>query len=119
MCRRSDPGRARSSTYTASAFGAWQTVHRLGTVCACIGQRRPALAIYHVGGVVFADLTPLREAALVPTTVADAFGLAGWDGRPPLEQALRVCLHGQRTLLLLDNCEQVLAGARLVGRLLD
>ncbi|MBV9324064.1 MAG: hypothetical protein JO352_09790 [Chloroflexi bacterium] len=69
--------------------------------------------------VAFADLTPLREAALVPAAIARAFGLAVWDTRVPLAETLGARLSGQRALLVLDNCEQVLDGTRAVGPLLD
>ncbi|MBV9547309.1 MAG: hypothetical protein JOY61_23305, partial [Chloroflexi bacterium] len=69
--------------------------------------------------VAWADLTPLREPGLVPTAIAHAFGLVAWDARVPLAEALGARLHGQPALLVLDNCEQVLEGARAVGQLLD
>jgi len=91
-----------------------------------VGKTRLALELAaELGGadpdrlVCFADLTPLREPALVPTTIAHAFGLAAWDARVPLDEALEARLHGQRAVLVLDNCEQVLAGARAVGALLE
>jgi len=91
-----------------------------------VGKTRLALAVAAELGeaatdrlVCFADLAPLREPALVQTTIARAFGLAAWNERVPLAEALAARLHGWRALLVLDNCEQVLGGARVVGPLLE
>jgi predicted ATPase/transcriptional regulator with XRE-family HTH domain/uncharacterized protein HemY len=90
-----------------------------------VGKTRLALAIadelagdIFPGGARFADLSPLRDAALVPVTIARAFG-AAWDGQLELARVLGPVLRGRPTLLVLDNCEQVLAGARAIGSLLD
>ena len=67
----------------------------------------------------FVDLTPVPDPTLVPLAVAAAFGL-NWDGRLPLPQALAATrLRGRPALLVVDNCEHVLAAAPLVGELLE
>src|SRR5918994_3590393 len=89
-----------------------------------VGKTRLALAItnavaaHFADGVVWVDLAPLADPALVPAAVAAALGL-----RPaadaPISDLLIHALHPRQTLLLLDNCEHVLAAtADLVGALL-
>jgi predicted ATPase/DNA-binding CsgD family transcriptional regulator len=88
---------------------------------------RPAFA----GGVTFAALGPVVDAAAVPSAVAAALGLeqavggdparalpdllAGWGGRdgPPQDAG-----QGPRLLLVLDNFEQVQDAAPFVADLL-
>ncbi|HET8968490.1 MAG TPA: NB-ARC domain-containing protein, partial [Gaiellaceae bacterium] len=60
-------------------------------------------------GVWFVDLTPVRDPALVPSTIAHAAGAEG-----DLARALR----DSRCLLVLDNFEQVVAAARDVAEVL-
>jgi predicted ATPase len=61
-------------------------------------------------GVWVVELARIESADLVPTRIAEAID-APRDGRAtPLERALRVLRQG-RQLLVLDNCEHVLAGA--------
>ncbi len=61
-------------------------------------------------GVWFADLAPLVDGERVPATVAAAIGAAETADRPLLE-TIRERLRGKRTLILLDNCEHLLAAA--------
>jgi non-specific serine/threonine protein kinase len=90
-----------------------------------IGKTRLAVAIARqlsaegqfAGGVHFADLAPIRDPSLVSVAVALALGVSQAS-----RDALAHALHGRREgpiLLVLDNCEQVLAGAREVGALLE
>ncbi|HEX2326085.1 MAG TPA: protein kinase, partial [Chloroflexota bacterium] len=88
---------------------------------------RPAFA----GGVTFAALGPVVDAAAVPSAVAAALGLeqavggdparalpdllAGWGGRDGPPQDAR---QGPRLLLVLDNFEQVQDAAPFVADLL-
>jgi predicted ATPase/DNA-binding CsgD family transcriptional regulator len=69
-------------------------------------------------GVWFADLSPLREAALVLPAIARLFGLRD-EGRQSLVVTLSQSLAEKRVLLVLDNFEQVLPAARHIGELLD
>src|SRR5215213_10048945 len=89
-----------------------------------VGKTRLALAIaddvadHFADGVVWVDLAPLTDPALVPAAFIAALGL-----RPAADtaigEALIHALHPRQTLLLLDNCEHVLAAsADLVGSLL-
>lgn len=76
-----------------------------------------ALAAAHAfpGGTWFADLSTIREDDAVSAVVLRAVG-----ARPPATdrdpgaaaQAVVTALAGERALLILDNCEHVLEGAR-------
>jgi predicted ATPase/DNA-binding XRE family transcriptional regulator len=68
-------------------------------------------------GVVFVDLSPLTDADLVVPTVATALGIGDVPGRRLIE-TLSTFLEPQRLLLLLDNCERVLAVAPEITTLL-
>jgi predicted ATPase len=68
-------------------------------------------------GVYFVDLAPIRDPALVASTIAETLGLKE-TGTQPLVQQLRTYLRGKMVLLLLDNFEQVLDAALLVAELL-
>jgi predicted ATPase/class 3 adenylate cyclase len=64
-------------------------------------------------GVVFVDLAPLRDPALVLSAVATELGLREGEGRS-LDDVVRGYLRERRTLLLLDNFEHLLAAASVV-----
>jgi predicted ATPase/DNA-binding NarL/FixJ family response regulator len=70
-----------------------------------------------VDGVRFVDLAPLTDPALVPTAIAQALGLSPAADRP-VEEALIEHLLAWNLLLVLDNFEHVLDGAKIVPRLL-
>ena len=68
--------------------------------------------------MVWVDLAPLTDPALVPAAVATAVGLTPAPGQPIADELARV-LRPRQTLLLLDNCEHLLAAtAALVAALL-
>ncbi|HEX2348140.1 MAG TPA: helix-turn-helix domain-containing protein [Ktedonobacterales bacterium] len=72
-------------------------------------------------GVVFVDLAPIRDAALVASALVEALGLRGELGATPMpamERALAF-LSDRRTLILLDNFEQLLDAAPALARLLQ
>jgi predicted ATPase/DNA-binding CsgD family transcriptional regulator len=90
-----------------------------------VGKTRLALAIADdVGasftdGMVFVDLAPLADPALVPAAVAAALGVTPTP-HGSLRDDLGRALHTRQTLLLLDNCEHLLAEtATLVSSLLS
>src|SRR5581483_3566951 len=60
----------------------------------------------------------LGDAALVISTLAHTLGLRE-SGQQPLHEALRLHLHAQELLLILDNFEQVAAAAPRVVALLS
>jgi predicted ATPase len=70
------------------------------------------------GGVVFVPLSALTAPGLVLSTVADAVGARREPGTD-LVATLREALGAERTLLVLDNFEQLLAASGDVGALLD
>jgi predicted ATPase/DNA-binding CsgD family transcriptional regulator len=78
-----------------------------------VGKTRLALAIaddvadHFVDGVIWVDLTPLSDPALVPETVANVLGTSR-VGSAPVEEQLALYLRSRQTLLLLDNCEHLL-----------
>ena len=70
------------------------------------------------GGVLFVDLAPLNDPRLVLGTIAQALDLKE-GSRQSLMDTLTRHLHDKHMLLLLDNFEQVLKAAPLVGDLLS
>jgi predicted ATPase/class 3 adenylate cyclase len=69
-------------------------------------------------GVHFVDLSPLRDADLVPSAMAAGLGLTPRPGSSPIEWVASH-LAERRALLVLDNFEQVAGGAGIVSDLLD
>jgi predicted ATPase/transcriptional regulator with XRE-family HTH domain len=69
-------------------------------------------------GVVFTDLTPLRDPGLVLSAVARQLGVDERDATP-LASLLAMALRERRLLLVLDNFEHVLAARDGVVRLLE
>ena len=71
------------------------------------------------GGVWFADLSSVRDAALIEQTVAAAVEVRPPPGRTPAE-GLRDRLRAGNapSLLILDNCEQVVEGCAFFAALL-
>ena len=69
-------------------------------------------------GVFFVALSDVNDTALVPTTIAGALGLRE-SGDVSLEDLLKEYVGHRKLLLVLDNFEQVLEAAPLVGELLS
>jgi predicted ATPase/DNA-binding winged helix-turn-helix (wHTH) protein len=61
-------------------------------------------------GVWLAELAPLTDPDLVPSAINAALGLQSGAGRWTSER-LAAALRGRRLLLVLDNCEHVIAAA--------
>jgi predicted ATPase/DNA-binding winged helix-turn-helix (wHTH) protein/Tfp pilus assembly protein PilF len=59
-------------------------------------------------GAWFVDLSPLVDPTLVPSALAQVLGVKEAAGQP-LQATLCAHLRGKEVLLILDNCEQVLA----------
>jgi predicted ATPase/class 3 adenylate cyclase len=68
-------------------------------------------------GVYFVALEPIREPALVGPTIAAVLGLTEESG-VPIGARLATWIANRRILLVLDNFEQVIEAAPLVGELL-
>jgi predicted ATPase/class 3 adenylate cyclase len=68
-------------------------------------------------GVFFVSLAAITDPELVPSTIAGSLGLRESGGQS-LTETLEGYLHHKHPLLILDNFEQVLEGALVVGELL-
>jgi predicted ATPase len=68
-------------------------------------------------GVVFVDLAPVLDAALVMTAIANALGIRDTGDRP-LTQKLIGAIGHRRLLLVLDNVEQVVEAGPEIAALL-
>src|SRR5262249_60099550 len=76
------------------------------------------LAARSAGKVCIAKLAPLSDPRLVPATVANALGLA-LAGGPVTPERIAAAIGAQPVLLVLDNCEHVIAAcAQLAEALL-
>ncbi|MFN8677693.1 MAG: LuxR C-terminal-related transcriptional regulator [Thermomicrobiales bacterium] len=60
-------------------------------------------------GVIWVDLASVIDPSLVPETIMSALGLVPHADEPPADHLVRV-LRPRQSLLLLDNCEHLLAG---------
>jgi predicted ATPase/class 3 adenylate cyclase len=98
---------------------------RLVTLLGPGGTGKTALAIraaenaaaHFADGVVFVDLASIRDTPGVLTAIARAVGVSD-SGKRPLFETLTAHLHERRTLLILDNFEQVTVAAGIVADLL-
>jgi predicted ATPase/DNA-binding XRE family transcriptional regulator len=88
-----------------------------------VGKTRLALAVAErlshtfADGVVFVALAAVTDPALVDIAIARALGLRDRGDRPALDQLLDA-LRARRTLLVLDNLEQVVEAAPDLAALL-
>jgi predicted ATPase/DNA-binding XRE family transcriptional regulator len=69
-------------------------------------------------GVAFVDLAPLRDPALVVSTIAGSLGLREAEGQSA-SGALHAHLLEKRTLLMLDNFEHLLEAAAEVVHIIE
>ncbi len=68
-------------------------------------------------GIVFVDLSLIQEPSRVPAAVARGVGLQDVEG-PRLPERLSAYLRERRSLIILDNFEQVLPAAEWLADLL-
>jgi non-specific serine/threonine protein kinase len=94
------------------------------TGAAGIGKTRLALEVaaakvdQYPDGVWWVDLSPLADSTLVPLVTAEALGVQLADDLPPI-RALAEAISDWTTLVILDNCEHLVAVcAELVHELL-
>jgi predicted ATPase/DNA-binding SARP family transcriptional activator len=69
------------------------------------------------GSLYLVDLSPLRDPALVESSVANTVGVSA-EADVDLAERIAAALAGQDTLLVIDNFEHVLEAAPFVARLL-
>jgi predicted ATPase len=70
-------------------------------------------------GAHFVGLAPVSDPALVASRVAQTLNVRETGGGRSLNESLKDYLHHKQLLLFLDNFEQVIAAALLVGELLE
>ena len=101
--------------------------HRLVTLVGPGGIGKTRLAIelgwlmagQFPDGVWLVDLAPVTDPAVVISATATVLGVALGDARTPVE-AIAAAIGRQKLLLILDNCEHLIAAAgELVAALLD
>ena len=71
----------------------------------------------HPDGVWFVDLAPIRDPSLVADTLAQVLGVREEPGKP-LTQTLCAHLKPLKALLILDNCEHVVAACAALANAL-
>jgi hypothetical protein len=106
-------GREHARTRSCAMLG----THRMVTLVG-VGKTRLALAVGQIllagypDGVWLVELASLADAGLVPGAVMAAMGLREDPVRPALDTLSDHC-KGKRLLLVLDNCERLVAAAAL------
>jgi predicted ATPase/DNA-binding CsgD family transcriptional regulator len=117
-------GRETELATIARFFGA---DHRLVTLTGTGGCGKTRLALHvaaclapeYAGGIWWVDLAKLRHASLLPNAVAAVLGIKEVQGERFLDIVTRRLRQGP-ALLLLDNCEHMIADvAAFVHELLD
>jgi predicted ATPase len=89
-----------------------------------VGKTRLAVEVAHQARHLFADgaafvpLALVQDPGLVIPTIARALGLQE-SGKQTFRETLRGYLRERKLLLVLDNCEHLLEGAREIADLLD
>jgi predicted ATPase/DNA-binding CsgD family transcriptional regulator len=117
-------GRAAELAAVAAAVETQRLVSATGP--GGVGKTRLATAVaselaeHWRDGAWFVDLVPVSDPALIPSAVSATLGLDEPRGRT-IEEALLAYLADREVLLVLDNCEHLVAGAavfveRLLGR---
>jgi predicted ATPase/class 3 adenylate cyclase len=106
------------------AIGGLLARNRLVTLAGPGGSGKTRLAIEVArrsadcpDGVFFVDLAPIRDPELVASTIVGSLGLKQRAGRPALE-AVTGHLANRRSLVLMDNFEQVIVAAPIVEEIL-
>jgi predicted ATPase/class 3 adenylate cyclase/Tfp pilus assembly protein PilF len=69
-------------------------------------------------GIFFVALAPITDAELVASAIAGPLRVVE-SAQQPLEESLKAYLREKELLIILDNFEQILKGAPMVGELLS
>ncbi len=116
-------GRASEQAALAQTLNGHRFVTAVGP--GGVGKTRLALAVAaavaerYADGAWYVDLVPVTDPEMVGAAVAAAFGFGEQLGRSPAETVVAK-LAGAEVLLVLDNCEHLIAGvAGFVERLLS
>jgi predicted ATPase/DNA-binding XRE family transcriptional regulator len=116
-------GRERERTHALALLRRNDTHLLTLTGSSGIGKTRLALQLAwdlapdFADGAVYVPLAPIRDAALVPSVVAQMLGLRE-QVNSSLEEQVGAFLHNKHLLLVIDNVEQVLDSASFVAVLL-
>lgn len=81
----------------------------VGKTCLSLNVARVVLPLFR-HGVVFVDLTPVRDPQFLLQAIAFALGISE-SPKPAVEEAVKSALAGKNLLLVLDNFEQIVDGA--------
>ena len=115
-------GRARELGQTAAALGETRVVTLIGV--GGVGKTRLALQVAEQvlprfgDGAWLCELAPIRDAAGVDGAVAAVFSVTA-RGSQSTRDALVEFLRNKELLLVLDNCEHLLAGAAALAAVLE
>ncbi|KQW47352.1 hypothetical protein ASC77_12850 [Nocardioides sp. Root1257] len=112
-------GRIAERAALADALRPSRGGHRLVTATGPggVGKTRLGLVVAEdladefVDGVVFVDLVAVTDDAMVVAAIAEAAGVPERSGATRLD-ALTATLRERRVLVVVDNCEHLLTGAR-------
>jgi len=115
-------GRERELSEVQLAFAGSRLVNLTGP--GGTGKTRLSISVadraseHFPDGVCFVPLAPLTDAGLVVTAIIEALGIRDTGNRSAIE-TLTGFLGEKSTLLVLDNCEHVVAAAPSVSTLLE
>ena len=115
-------GRGRELKQTAAALGEARVVTLIGV--GGVGKTRLALQVAEQvlprfgDGAWLCELAPIRDAAGVDDAVAAVFSVTARAGHSTRD-ALVEFLRNKELLLVLDNCEHLLAGAAALAAVLE